>query len=163
MKLRHAAAIDAPLLADLAETCWRSHYTPIIGRDQVDYMLERFQSAEAIARQIADALSYFLIEDEQGTALGYLATELRTDHLFLSKLYILPGNHRRGIGRRVLDELVKTHPNQPIHLTVNKHNHQAICFYEKAGFENHGPIITDIGNGYLMDDWKMVRNATFPT
>ncbi|NCB47474.1 GNAT family N-acetyltransferase, partial [bacterium] len=32
---------DAAELAGLAETIWREHYTPIIGAEQVEYMLER--------------------------------------------------------------------------------------------------------------------------
>ena len=39
-------------VAGLAARIWRHHFTPIIGRDQVGYMLQRFQSFEAIADQI---------------------------------------------------------------------------------------------------------------
>ena len=40
-------------VAELARETWMQHYVPLIGAAQVEYMLARFQSAEAIARQIA--------------------------------------------------------------------------------------------------------------
>jgi len=40
-------------------------------------------------------------------------------------------------------------------LTVNKNNNIALRAYEKLGFVNHGPLETDIGEGYIMDDFLM--------
>ena len=40
-----------------------------------------------------------------------------------------------------------------ITLTVNKYNLPAICIYEKVGFNRVDSIETDIGNGYVMDDY----------
>ena len=34
-------------LCSLAAEIWRQHFTPIIGADQVEYMLEKFQSPAA--------------------------------------------------------------------------------------------------------------------
>ena len=36
----------------LAHTIWPEHYSPIIGRDQVEYMLSTYHSAEAISDEI---------------------------------------------------------------------------------------------------------------
>ncbi len=41
-----------PVVESLAYSIWREHYTPIIGRHQVEYMLEKFQSKEALLNQI---------------------------------------------------------------------------------------------------------------
>ena len=38
--------------AMLAKEIWQQHFTPIIGADQVVYMLDKFQSAKAMKRQI---------------------------------------------------------------------------------------------------------------
>ena len=46
-QVRSPAQIEQCAL--LAEAIWREYYTPIIGEAQVAYMLEHFQSAEAIA------------------------------------------------------------------------------------------------------------------
>lgn len=155
MKLRAASGgSDAELVANLAKRCWRPHYTPIIGGPQVEYMLGKFQSATAILEQIEDGRDYRIIEADE--ALGYLATDL-SDHLFLSKLYVLPEHQGHGVGRWAVEQLAKEHADLEIHLTVNKHNHGTIVFYEKLGFLKDGPVVTDIGEGYVMDDWKMRR------
>ena len=155
MKLRSVESpADAQLVADLAERCWRPHYTPIIGEAQVDYMLEKFQSASAILEQINSGRDYQLIEEE--ASLGYLATDL-SEHLFLSKLYILPEHQGRGAGRWAVEQLANAHPGLESQLTVNKHNHDTIAFYGKLGFVNDGPTVADIGNGFIMDDWIMRR------
>ena len=41
-------------IADLAKIIWNEHFTPIIGKDQVGYMIEKFQSYPALREQIAD-------------------------------------------------------------------------------------------------------------
>ncbi|MDE6957694.1 MAG: GNAT family N-acetyltransferase, partial [Lachnospiraceae bacterium] len=39
-------------IAALAEEIWNQHFTPIIGKSQVDYMVEKFQSYKALKHQI---------------------------------------------------------------------------------------------------------------
>ena len=40
--------------AALAREIWTEYYTPILGKDQVAYMLDNFQSAEAIKKTVGD-------------------------------------------------------------------------------------------------------------
>ena len=56
----------------LARDIWNEHYVNIIGQEQVDYMLGRFQSAEAISRQLADGYDYYLVTFD-GSPAGYFA------------------------------------------------------------------------------------------
>ena len=70
MKVRKASQIKA--VADLAREIWNEHFVPIIGQAQVDYMLERFQSAPAIRGQIAAGYEYYLVRD-RGRYAGYFA------------------------------------------------------------------------------------------
>ena len=55
--------------------------------------------------------------------------------------------HRLAEGRRVW-------------LTVNKHNTDSIQFYLRQGFVVVEDIVTDIGNGYVMDDYLMETRVT---
>ena len=43
-------------------------------------------------------------------------------------------------------------------LTVNINNTNSIKAYEKMGFINIGPVVADIGAGFVMDDFKMQLN-----
>ena len=42
-------------------------------------------------------------------------------------------------------------------LHVNKYNTNSILAYKKMGFENTESSITDIGKGFVMDDYLMVK------
>ena len=48
-------------IEELAYDIWHEHYTPIIGKKQVDYMLKKFQSSKAMNEQIQNGSLYFLI------------------------------------------------------------------------------------------------------
>ena len=42
-----------------------------------------------------------------------------------------------------------------IRLTVNKYNQYTIDAYNKWGFKTVDSVVTDIGNGFVMDDYIM--------
>ena len=44
----------------VADAIWHQHYTPILGEEQVDYMVEKFLSPEALVEQINSGYEYFL-------------------------------------------------------------------------------------------------------
>jgi RimJ/RimL family protein N-acetyltransferase len=145
-------------VASIAGIIWREHYTPVIGPDQVAYMLEHFQSAEAITHQIRDeGYRYYLIE-ETGSAIGYLSVQQRGPVLFVSKLYLLCSHRGRGYGRKAmhfLESLARSLQCDRLELTVNKHNDGSIAFYEATGFEKGESVVMDIGGGFVMDDYVM--------
>lgn len=144
----------------LAREIWTEHYTPIIGRDQVEYMLGEFQSDKAISAQIkTEGYRYFLME-AKGRYIGYMAVQPRGEELFLSKIYVEASRRGKGFGKRAiqfLENLASTLHLRKISLTVNKNNMKSIKAYEKMGFNNLGPVVQDIGNGFIMDDFKMEK------
>lgn len=151
---------DFVQIAGLADIIWREHYTPIIGKAQVDYMLEHFQSAEAISKQIAGGMVYYRMLQED-RLVGYLAIQKRGQELFLSKIYLLREYRGLGMGKAALDFITEKARGlgcTSIALTVNKNNDRSIKAYLKMGFENKGGRITDIGDGFVMDDYLMVRS-----
>jgi len=148
-------------VVELADLVWREHYIPIIGRAQVDYMLEHFQSASAIEKQIAKGINYFSVQTE-GMTVGYLAYEKQGKTLFLSKIYLLDSHRGKGIGKaaiRFLEEKAHTLECSEIALTVNKYNDRSIHAYTRMGFSKQGGEITDIGGGFVMDDYRMVKTV----
>ncbi len=148
------------IIEELAREIWKEHYTPIIGSDQVEYMLDKYQSRESIFNQIREeGYTYFLVQ-EDGKYIGYIGIQLREDELFLSKIYIRDSKRGKGFGRKAIDYLQKLAKKNNIYrisLTVNKNNINSIKVYEKIGFDNQGPVVQDIGNGFVMDDYKMVK------
>ena len=76
-----------PQLAELAREIWTEHFTPILPDGQVDYMLEKFQSEQAVRRQITEGYQYYFFE-YSGQRAGYMAIHAEREALFLSKIYV---------------------------------------------------------------------------
>jgi len=151
---------DAEDLAALAREIWREHYTPIIGAEQVEYMLGKFQSEEAIFNQInTEGYIYYMAFCERKLA-GYLSIkpDETAKEVFLSKLYVEKSFWKKGIAKEFIN-MLKGLYHKPeyrnIWLTVNKYNKGSIAAYQKMGFKIVDEMVTDIGGGFVMDDYKM--------
>ncbi|NAS29950.1 GNAT family N-acetyltransferase [Flavobacteriaceae bacterium R38] len=155
---------DFQQIAGLAKIIWSEHYTPIIGAQQVEYMLEKFQSATAIEEQIQQGAAYFLLHFQDKPA-GYFSYFKEKDTLFLSKLYVLSTLRGNRIGKKAIsfiEDKAKELNCDSITLTVNKYNTNSIKAYEKMGFKNMGATVKDIGEGYIMDDFLMKKDLSTP-
>jgi N-acetylglutamate synthase-like GNAT family acetyltransferase len=77
-------------VAALATAIWHEHFVSIISLEQIDYMVEKFQSAPAITNQLNNQgyQYYMIVKDE--ILIGYfgLKEDDKERSLFLSKLYI---------------------------------------------------------------------------
>lgn len=156
IKPHHLSTIET-----LANTIWQEHYTPIIGEAQVAYMLNKFQSFKKIEQQTLEGYRYYLIETNVST-IGYLCVKKTGNSLFLSKLYVLKSERGNGYGKKALhfvETIAKNLNCESINLTVNKNNTSSIKAYEQLGFINIGAIVIDIGNGFVMDDFKMQKRV----
>lgn len=150
---------DFKTIEELSSIIWKEHYTDIIGYRQVDYMLKKYQSAEAIKDQIEEGALYYLIT-HQGSTVGYLSYYKKTDCLFLSKIYILKESRGKGIGKKAMHYLETTAEHlgyKTLSLTVNKNNKETIKAYEKMRFKRVRDIVIDIGNNFVMDDYIMEK------
>ena len=156
VRVESAAQIAA--VADLARETWTQHYVPIIGAAQVEYMLATFQSAEAIARQIAaEGHEYHLSPDA-----GYLALapDVAKRSVLLSKIYVKADRRGTGLGRALVEFAAARCAELgcgELWLTVNINNAGSIAFYERMGFRKTNRLVTDIGGGFVMDDWRMAK------
>ena len=155
---------DINAVAVLANQIWNQHFPPIIGQEHVDYMLDKFQGVPAITRQIReDGYEYYLVVDEDQYT-GYFALVPEDGDggaLQLSKLYLKRSSRGRGLGRAVLawiEEECVARGVRELWLTVNKDNADSIAFYQRVGFEIAGSSVTDIGGGFVMDDYRMAKS-----
>ncbi|RUS48581.1 GNAT family N-acetyltransferase [Cohnella sp. AR92] len=154
------------LAAKLADEIWNEHYSVLLSKQQIDYMLERFQSPDAIEEQIRRKdYSYYFMESG-GEPIGYLAVKPEDGKLFLSKFYLLKAHRGKGFASRAiefLEMLCGEGGLEAIWLTVNRDNQGSIAVYEKKGFRTVRTQVADIGNGFVMDDYvmeKAVANAS---
>ena len=148
---------DLQLAAALADEIWHEHFPGIISLAQTDYMVGKFQSFEKMKEQVAnDNYSYYLIIAD-GEAAGYFAIAPRADRtLFLSKLYLRRehrGKHYSTEAFRFICERAKQQGLESVWLTVNKNNERAINAYKAFGMSVSKTQQTDIGEGFIMDDY----------
>ncbi|MEG0504169.1 MAG: GNAT family N-acetyltransferase, partial [Raoultibacter sp.] len=80
--------------------------------------------------------------------------------LFISKIYLFESERRKGYASRTVrffERLCSMRNLEYMFLTVNKHNELALRAYKKLGFETVDAVETDIGNGFVMDDYIMEK------
>lgn len=138
----------------MAEIVWHQHYDSIVGCTQITYMLEKFQSETAIKSQLAEKYSYFILSFN-GKDVGYYSITNKDEGLLISKIYVMPEYQGRGFGSLALDYIKENTNVERIWLTVNKMNKNSIGFYRKNSFAITDEIVTDIGSGFVMDDFIM--------
>ena len=164
-RIRIIRPVELPTVIALGHEIWNQHYPGIISQQQIDYMLTVWYQVDAMTREIEQrGVVYALIECEGEGAIGYLGLERQpgSDVLFISKLYLKRSHHGRGLGQQSLEWIRHHAAAQSCHtlrLRVNKANTTAIRSYLRAGFQIVEDICSDIGNGFVMDDYLLERTA----
>ncbi|MBR5334491.1 MAG: GNAT family N-acetyltransferase [Alistipes sp.] len=148
---------DIRRMTEVAAIVWREANTAFCTPEQVEYMIEMFQSYEAVSGQLVHGYRYFLVEQD-GEILAYFGVQPQGERLFLSKFYILKEHRGKGIfslGLNFMRELCKELHLDTIYLTVNRNNKHACEVYLHKGFRIAEEAVADIGCGFVMDDYIM--------
>jgi diamine N-acetyltransferase len=157
--IKTATINDIPVIQDLTEKIWRPTYQPILTPEQIEYMIDMMYSTSSLNKQITELQHQFLILQDDNTPIGFAAYST-TDipHIFkLHKIYLDGSYQGKGIGKFLLEQVaqqVKERGANILELDVNRFN-KAKQFYEKQGFSVYKEKKTDIGSGYIMDDYVM--------
>lgn len=164
--IRDAGEIDIPLIRLLAEKTWWPTYSPILEKEQLDYMLQMIYNEDSLRKAMSETQK-FLIVEEDNTALGFASYgqwEEDPETWKIFKLYVLPEAHGRGLGARLVTEIKERALQSGMSalvLNVNRHN-PAFTFYRKLDF--HVLREEDIAIGpYWMNDYVMRMELRHPT
>ena len=156
-----ATPTDYVAIRSVAHRTWPDTFAAILSPAQIEYMLEMMYSETAIREQVAGGHVFHLLRVRDET-IGYVSHQ--TDYLpgttKIHKIYLLPANQGKGYGRVMIDhveQIARTADQSVLRLDVNYEN-EAIGFYEYLGFRKIERCNTDIGNGYLMEDWVMEKS-----
>lgn len=141
----------------MASIIWPITYKDILSPNQIQYMLNKYLSSDAIKENIVQNNTYILLFDHDNkNKIGFATYLLTKDKIFLSKLYLLPLFQNQGYASMLI-EFLKSY-KMPIELTVNKKNKAAYEKYIHLGFKCINSIVTDIGNNFYMDDYVLLLN-----
>jgi GNAT superfamily N-acetyltransferase len=157
-----ATESDLPALAELAGMIWRACYPGIISPEQIEYMLARMYAPETLRNEIRSQgiRFYRLLLGERFTGFASLGPADTTNVMKLHKLYLAPDLHGRGLGSLLLrhcETEARGAGARRLILAVNKRNTLALAAYQRNGFVVVESMVTDIGSGFVMDDFVMAK------
>ena len=145
---------------ELAHRIWREYYPGIISSEQIEYMLQQGYRMDTLRRDLRQGKIRTDRALIKGALIGFSAygPHSDADTLILHKLYVDAAFRGKGCARKLLEAASK-HARASSHnsviLRVNKRNRVAIAAYQRMGFTNQGSIVSEIGGGFIMDDFLM--------
>lgn len=162
-RIRRIGPEELTTVQTLGHAIWFACYPGIISDAQIRYMLAIWYQPGNMAHEMqARDVWYALVEVEGRGAVGYISFEklVMEPVLFINKLYLLPEVHGRGLGGTTLrwaEDRARDLRCKVIRLRVNKRNAPAVCAYLRHGFHFTEDVISDIGSGFVMDDYVMEK------
>jgi ribosomal protein S18 acetylase RimI-like enzyme len=156
------AADDVERLVALAREIWYAHYPAIISTAQIEYMLEERYHADVVRAELKHDGVWWDKLTVGGKLAGFASYFLTgiPGEMKLDKLYVHPRLQRRGYGGQMIaraGEVARFRGCSRLVLAVNKNNRSAISAYLKHGFRVGDAVVKDIGGGFVMDDYIMVK------
>lgn len=154
----NAAAIQA-----LAREIWHAHYPGIITVAQIEYMLAQRYDPAVIRGELERNEAYWDLLRADGELVAF-ASYFPAEQVHvakLDKLYVHPAHQRKGYGAQLVRhvcEAMRKAGCDSLMLAVNKRNARAIAAYRKHGFSMAESVTKDIGGGFVMDDYIMVKD-----
>jgi ribosomal protein S18 acetylase RimI-like enzyme len=159
IEIINAVPGDEQVIHALAEATWWSAYGDIVAPEQIRYMLDKLYDPAVLREQILRGEQQYIILSEDGQPSGFAAYSALPGEPFsykLNKLYVLPESHGKGLGRRLLDEIMARLRDKSVailELNVNREN-PALAFYKRYGFAVVRQEDVPIGP-YWMNDYVM--------
>ena len=158
LQVKKAAVADIPVIRALTFRVWPQTYRSIISQEQIDFMLEMMYSVPSLEKQMIRDGCIFIIVYDDAVPVAFASYNEGIPHIWkLNKIYTLPDQQRKGIGRFIIDHIIteiKKQDAKALQLQVNRNN-SARDFYLKLGFSIIQTADFDIGNGYFMNDYVM--------
>lgn len=139
--LRQAVSADAPLIARLHATSWRSAYAAILDTAWLAGELDTDRQAVWSARLAAPSpVLHLLIAERDGLALGFVCVVGGADPRWgtlVDNLHVLPDAKGSGVGALLLRAAARwaadAFPHGGVHLFCYTENRPARTFYERMG------------------------------
>lgn len=157
--IKIATTTEIPIIQTLVEQIWRPTYQSLLTPAQIDYMIDMMYSTASLTRQLKELQHQYILLYDETVPIGY-ASYSSSDTAGICKLhkiYLHMSYQGKGVGKLLMNsviEKVKALNAHILELDVNRDN-KARLFYEKQGFTVYKEKDTDIGNGYMMNDYVM--------
>jgi diamine N-acetyltransferase len=161
LSIAKATVNDIPSIQTIAQETWPITYGAILSATQLEFMMDMMYSNASLTQQIQGKQLFYMVKVVNKT-IAFFAIEHHYQNEAVTrihKIYLLPETQGKGIGKQLLDyiaTLAIEHDSKKISLNVNRYN-KALHFYQKIGFTIIKEEDIEIGNGYLMEDYRMEK------
>jgi GNAT superfamily N-acetyltransferase len=171
IKLRPAAAADAPLIAAIHVASWRDAYAAILSPDYLSgpIEMERLDLWLRRMREPDPGQIVQVAETEDGAVIGFVCAFCNVDSQWgsvIDNLHVVRNLRGHGVGARLLRSMPALLERQGalggLHLWVFSANSAALRFYKRLGGKVVGQDVSEIpaanGSPVLRVYWPTLRS-----
>lgn len=159
--IRQAIEQDIPQLQAMQREGWEHDYLGYIPEAYTAVALQRYGTAEVIAKDIAHDRYYFVLT-EGDELLGCIAADHRGDtEAELYWIHVARRHRGKGVGRKLVTYLLaRLEPNiQTLYVTTFQDYTPTLAFYEAIGFKECEKKV-NIYDGVAVNDVRLKRTLS---
>lgn len=140
-----------PCIIALAHAIWPVAYAGVLTPEQIDNMLASIYSPQNLRDEMGSGHRFF-ITYSGSMPIGYASAYKNEDIVWIKKIYVLPTEQGKGVGRALIMHAVDLfRPARAVRLLANPENKAAHAFYRRAGFSEAGEMPVRMGNFSFTD------------
>jgi ribosomal protein S18 acetylase RimI-like enzyme len=176
VKITEAGIAQAALIATIGKKSFRDAFEPLFhSRDELFEYLEFTYNPLKLVKSLKKENNIYLVAYFEGQPAGFAKIKRHSlnelisspAQMELQKLYVLAEFQGRGVGHRLIQEVINLARKEirPDHIWLDTHvlNERAILFYEKSGFKKIGNYFFTIGSqtfGYYVMEYSLAHDKT---
>lgn len=160
--VRKALISDVELLKNIGRRTFYDTFAAVNKKEDMDDYLSKNFNPDQVLKELSDPANTFLIAEDNGIPAGYAklrksqspdelgdATSIEIERVYATKEYL-----GKKVGQKLIvscEEVAKFEGFKVVWLGVWEHNHRAIAFYKKCGFEVFGSHPFILGTDHQTD------------
>jgi ribosomal protein S18 acetylase RimI-like enzyme len=162
-----ATISDAELIADMSRQTFYDSFAAFNSKEDIDKFLNEQFTKEALIKEVATVNNIFLLAYDHNEPVGYsrmrennIPPALGADRAVeIARIYAVKTSIGKGVGSALMKKCIEFSRERHyrlIWLGVWEHNHRAIDFYTRWGFEKFAEHDFILGND-VQKDWLMKK------
>jgi diamine N-acetyltransferase len=166
--IRTATAADAEMLTEFARRTFYDAFAPMNSPENMEVYMSQNLTPQKFSEQLADPRVLFLIAEIEAMPVAFakLYDGAVPDCVSgvapveIERFYVDRQFHGKGVAQTLMQacfDRAKQSDHGTIFLGVWEHNHRAISFYRKCGFEVAGSHVFQMGDEAQNDLWMERR------
>jgi len=144
--IRIGTKADIPAIQAVARVAWEHTYQDIMRPETRSHFLDQFYNYEALAKALELQPGGIWVATVGAQVVGFIQVVPMLDKsgLEVTRLYVLPGCQRQGMGRRLLAAVMMAYPQTKWWALVERDDHMAVAFYVKNLFSRRRDLVLNI-------------------